>query len=315
MKDIDDSKAPLLEHLIELRRRLLWSVAVLAVLFAICLSFARPIFAFLVQPLLRAGQGRLIYTDVFEAFFVEVKVALFAALMVGFPFFAIQIWKFVAPGLYAKEKKALLPFLVLTPVFFITGAAFAYYVAMPWALHFLLSYQGNIGGVDQEALPGVGNYLNFCTRFLFGFGVAFLTPIVLMILERAGVVSLEQLTKHRRYALVAAAAVAAVLTPPDAVSMMLLLIPLYSLYELAILAIRITHWRAGRNAARGAASAEKNVGPETPPGGGGLAVPGPFNRIARAGGQKVTIRCTKRPFFCTGSGPTKFFLAGAETTA
>jgi len=315
VKDIDDSKAPLLEHLIELRRRLLWSVAVLAVLFAICLSFARPIFAFLVQPLLRAGQGRLIYTDVFEAFFVEVKVALFAALMVGFPFFAIQIWKFVAPGLYAKEKKALLPFLVLTPVFFITGAAFAYYVAMPWALHFLLSYQGNIGGVDQEALPGVGNYLNFCTRFLFGFGVAFLTPIVLMILERAGVVSLEQLTKHRRYALVAAAAVAAVLTPPDAVSMMLLLIPLYSLYELAILAIRITHWRAGRNAARGAASAEKNVGPETPPGGGGLAVPGPFNRIARAGGQKVTIRCTKRPFFCTGSGPTKFFLAGAETTA
>jgi sec-independent protein translocase protein TatC len=276
VKDIDDSKAPLLEHLIELRRRLLWSVAVLAVLFAICLSFARPIFAFLVQPLLRAGQGRLIYTDVFEAFFVEVKVALFAALMVGFPFFAIQIWKFVAPGLYAKEKKALLPFLVLTPVFFITGAAFAYYVAMPWALHFLLSYQGNIGGVDQEALPGVGNYLNFCTRFLFGFGVAFLTPIVLMILERAGVVSLEQLTKHRRYALVAAAAVAAVLTPPDAVSMMLLLIPLYSLYELAILAIRITHWRAGRNAARGAASAEKNVGPETPPGGGRVGGSGPI---------------------------------------
>jgi sec-independent protein translocase protein TatC len=276
VKDIDDSKAPLLEHLIELRRRLLWSVAVLAVLFAICLSFARPIFAFLVQPLLRAGQGRLIYTDVFEAFFVEVKVALFAALMVGFPFFAIQIWKFVAPGLYAKEKKALLPFLVLTPVFFITGAAFAYYVAMPWALHFLLSYQGNIGGVDQEALPGVGNYLNFCTRFLFGFGVAFLTPIVLMILERAGIVSLEQLTKHRRYALVAAAAVAAVLTPPDAVSMMLLLIPLYSLYELAILAIRITHWRAGRNAARGAVSAGKSVGPETPTGGGRVGGSGPI---------------------------------------
>ena len=276
MKDIDDSKAPLLEHLIELRRRLLWSVAVLGVLFAICLSFARPIFAFLVQPLLRAGQGRLIYTDVFEAFFVEVKVALFAALMVGFPFFAIQIWKFVAPGLYAKEKKALLPFLVLTPVFFLTGAAFAYYVAMPWALHFLLSYQGNIGGIDQEALPGVGNYLNFCTRFLFGFGVAFLTPIVLMILERAGIVSLEQLTKHRRYALVAAAAVAAVLTPPDAVSMMLLLIPLYSLYELAILAIRITHWRAGRNAAREAGSAGKSVGPETPPGGGRVGGSGPI---------------------------------------
>ncbi len=249
MKDIDESTAPLLDHLIELRRRLLWSVAVLAVLFVICLYFARPIFGFLVQPLLAAGQGRIIYTDIFEAFFVEVKVALFAAIMVGFPFFATQVWKFVAPGLYAKEKKALLPFLLLTPLFFIAGAAFAYYVAMPWALHFLLSYQGKIGGIEQEALPGVGNYLSFCTRFLFGFGVAFLTPILLMILERTGIITLEQLTKHRRYAIVISAGLAAVLTPPDAVSMMLLLVPLYSLYELAILAIRVTHWRAARRAA------------------------------------------------------------------
>ena len=130
MKDIDDTKAPLLEHLIELRKRLLLSLAVLVALFFSCLYFAKTIFAFLVQPLLAAGQGKIIYTDIFEAFFVEVKVALFAALMVGFPFFAIQIWKFVAPGLYAKEKKALLPFLMLTPVFFLTGAAFAYFVAM-----------------------------------------------------------------------------------------------------------------------------------------------------------------------------------------
>jgi sec-independent protein translocase protein TatC len=277
VKDIDETKAPLLEHLIELRRRLLWSLAVLAGLFAICLYFARPIFAFLVQPLLRAGQGRLIYTDIFEAFFVEVKVALFAALMLGFPFFAMQIWKFVAPGLYAKEKSALLPFLVLTPVFFVGGAAFAYYVAMPWALHFLLSYQGNIGGIHQEALPGVGNYLTFCTRFLFGFGVAFLTPILLMILERTGIVTLEQLRKHRRYAVVASAAVAAVLTPPDAVSMMLLLVPLYSLYELAILAIRITHWRAARTAAAAASTSDgKSEGPEAPPGGGRVGGSGPI---------------------------------------
>jgi sec-independent protein translocase protein TatC len=277
VKDIDETKAPLLEHLIELRRRLLWSVAVLAGLFVVCLYFAKPIFAFLVQPLLRAGQGRLIYTDIFEAFFVEVKVALFAALMLGFPFFAIQIWKFVAPGLYAREKKALLPFLILTPVFFVAGAAFAYYVAMPWALHFLLSYQGNIGGIHQEALPGVGNYLTFCTRFLFGFGVAFLTPILLMILERTGIVTLEQLRKHRRYAVVASAAVAAVLTPPDAVSMMLLLVPLYSLYELAILAIRITHWRAARNAAAAASTSDgQNEGPETPPGGGRVGGSGPI---------------------------------------
>jgi sec-independent protein translocase protein TatC len=163
----------------ELRRRLLWSVVVLAILFFACFYFATQIFAFLVQPLLAAGQGRIIFTDIFEAFFVEVKVALFAALMLGFPFFATQMWKFVAPGLYVKEKKALLPFLLLTPVFFIGGAAFAYYVAMPWALHFLLSYQGDVGGVTQEALPGVGNYLSFSTRFLFGFGVAFLLPILL----------------------------------------------------------------------------------------------------------------------------------------
>jgi sec-independent protein translocase protein TatC len=172
VKDIDETKAPLLEHLIELRRRVLWSLAVLAVLFFAALYVAKDIFAFLVQPLLAAGHGRLIFTDVFEAFFVDVKVALFAALMLGFPFFAMQMWKFVAPGMYAKEKRALLPFLLLTPVFFIGGAAFAYYLAMPWALHFLLGFEGEVGGVQRDALPGVGNYLSFCTRFLFGFGAA-----------------------------------------------------------------------------------------------------------------------------------------------
>ncbi|HEU5285490.1 MAG TPA: twin-arginine translocase subunit TatC [Sphingomicrobium sp.] len=271
MKDIDDSKAPLLDHLVELRRRLLWSVAVLAVLFFASLYFATDIFAFLVQPLLAAGEGRIIFTDVFEAFFVEVKVALFTALMLGFPFFAIQLWKFVAPGLYAKEKMALLPFLLLTPVFFIGGAAFAYYLAMPWALHFLLGYQGDVGGVERDALPGIGNYLSFCTRFLFGFGVAFLLPILLMILERAGLVTREQLAKSRRYAIVGAVAIAAVLTPPDAVSQLMLAVPLYALYEFAILAIRITHWRRSRREARSASKVEgprTNEGPEAPPGGG-----------------------------------------------
>ena len=280
MKDIDDSKAPLLDHLIELRKRLLLSLAVLVTLFFSCLYFAKTIFAFLVQPLLAAGQGKVIYTDIFEAFFVEVKVALFAALMIGFPFFATQMWKFVAPGLYAKEKKALLPFLLFTPVFFTGGAAFAYYVAMPWALHFLLSFEGNVGGVEQEALPGVGNYLSFCTRFIFGFGVAFLLPILLMILERAGIVTREQLVKSRRYAIVASAAVSAILTPPDAVSMLLLMVPLYALYEFAILAIRITHWRRSRKEAAAARSAESdagnNEGPEAPPGGGRVGGSGPI---------------------------------------
>jgi len=283
VRDIDDTKQPLLEHLIELRRRLLWCLATLVVTFFVCFYFAKDIFAVLVQPLLRAGQGKLIYTDIFEAFFAQVKVSLFAALMLSFPMLATQLWRFVAPGLYAKEKNAFLPFLLMTPLFFAAGACFAYFFAMPWALRFLLGYQGDIGGVSQEALPGIGNYLAFCTRFIFGFGAAFLLPILLMILERAGLVTREQLTKSRRYAIVGAAAVAAVLTPPDVVSMLMLLVPLYGLYEFAILAIRITHWRAARKAAR-SGSAENSVvagpqteeGPEAPPGGGRVGGSGPI---------------------------------------
>jgi len=283
MKDIDDTKQPLLEHLIELRKRLLWCLVTLVITFFLCFYFAKDIFAVLVQPLIKAGQGKLIYTDVFEAFFAQVKVSLFAAMMLSFPVLATQLWRFVAPGLYVKEKKAFLPFLVMTPVFFAAGACFAYFVAMPWALHFLLGYQGDIGGISQEALPGVGNYLNFCTRFIFGFGAAFLLPILLMILERAGLVTREQLTKSRRYAIVAAAAVAAVLTPPDVISMLMLLVPLYGLYEFAILAIRITHWRAARKAARSGSAASATVagpqteeGPEAPPGGGRVGGSGPI---------------------------------------
>jgi sec-independent protein translocase protein TatC len=153
---------------------------------------------------------------------------------------------------------------------------------MPWALHFLLSYQGDVGGIQQEALPGVGNYLSFSTRFLFGFGVAFLLPILLMILERAGLVTREQLTRSRRYAIVGAAVASAVLTPPDVVSQLMLLVPLYALYEFAILAIRLTHWRAARKAASAANGADdlgesgKNEGPEAPPGGGRVGGSGPI---------------------------------------
>jgi sec-independent protein translocase protein TatC len=247
--DLDETKAPLFEHLVELRKRLLICLAVLLVAFFACYYFARPIFGFLVQPLKDAGEARVIYTDVFEAFWVQVKVALFAALMVCFPVIATQGWRFVAPGLYAKEKKAVLPFLLMTPVFFGGGAAFAYYLAMPWALHFLLSFQGDVGGIDQEALPGVGNYLSFVTRFLFGFGVAFLLPILLMLLERAGLVTREQLVARRRYAIVGAFAIAAVLTPPDAISQFMLAVPLWLLYESSIIAIRLTHWRRARRAA------------------------------------------------------------------
>lgn len=240
MNDIDETKAPLLDHLIELRTRLLWSLAAFGVAFGISLYFAKPVFGILAQPLLNAGQGKFIYTNVFEAFFVEIKVAFFAAMMLAFPVFATQLWKFVAPGLYANEKRAFLPFLLMTPVLFAAGASLAYFVAMPIALSFLLGYAGNVGGVTLEALPGIDNYLGFVTKFLFGFGVAFLLPVILMLLERAGIVTRDQLKSGRRYAIVGAFAIAAVLTPPDVVSQLLLALPLCLLYELAIMAIWFT---------------------------------------------------------------------------
>lgn len=243
MSDVDDSKMPLLDHLIELRSRLLWSFLALAIAFGISLYFARPIFGFLVQPLLASGQTKLIYTAIFEAFFVEIKVAFFAATFFSFPVFATQLWRFVAPGLYSKEKRAFLPFLLATPVLFITGASMAYFMAIPVALEYLLGFGGNVGGVEQQALPGVDNYLNFVMKFIFGFGISFLLPVLLMLLERAGIVTLEQLKSARRYAIVGAFAIAAVLTPPDVVSQLLLAIPLCILYELALIAIWFTRRR------------------------------------------------------------------------
>lgn len=248
MSDIDDSKMPLLDHLIELRRRMLWSFLALALAFGACIYFARPIFAFLVQPLRESGQDKLIYTAIFEAFFVEIKVAFFAAAFISFPVFATQLWRFVAPGLYANEKRAFLPFLLATPVLFTLGAAMAYYMAIPVALTYLLGFGGNIGGVEQQALPGVDNYLNFVMKFIFGFGVSFLLPVLLMLLERAGIVTLEQLRGARRYAIVGAFAIAAVLTPPDVVSQLLLAIPLCILFELALIAIWFTRRRQNKTA-------------------------------------------------------------------
>jgi sec-independent protein translocase protein TatC len=239
-EELDKSKAPLLDHLIELRRRLLWSVAALAAAFGLCLYFVDPILAVLVQPLLEAGQTQLIAVAVFEQFFVRVKIAFFGALMISFPILASQIWLFVAPGLYRKERKAFLPFLLLTPVLFAAGACLAYFIAMPLALEYLLGFGGEIGGVQQTSLPGIGNYLDFSTRFIFGFGVAFLLPVLLMLLERAGLVTRQQLKRGRRYAIVVAFVIAAVLTPPDVISQLLLAIPLMVLYEVSLIAIWFT---------------------------------------------------------------------------
>lgn len=248
---IEASRAPLLDHLVELRRRLLWSVAALIVGFFACFNFANDIFAFLVQPLLAAGQERVIYTQLFEAFFVQLKVSLFAAFMLAFPVISTQLWRFVAPGLYAREKRALLPFLLATPVLFGVGATLAYLFAIPIALGFLLSFQGDVGGVAQEALPAVGNYLDFVMQFMLAFGVAFQLPILLMLLERAGIVTLEQLRGARRYMIVVAFLIAAIFTPPDVVSQLLLAVPLCLLYEAALLTIWLTRRR--RDKAKGEA--------------------------------------------------------------
>ncbi len=252
IEDVDASRAPLMDHLVELRKRLIWSFATLLVAFLVAFAFVDPILTVLVQPLLEAGHDRMIFTGVMEAFFTRVKVAFFAAIMISFPVLATQLWLFIAPGLYKQERKAFLPFLLMTPVLFIAGSCMAYFFAVPVALHFLLGFEGDLGGVTQEALPGVGNYLDFITKFLFGFGVAFLLPVLIMLVERAGLVRLEQLQKGRRYAIVAAFVVAAVLTPPDVISQLLLAIPMVLLYEAALIGIRITRRRRERQAAEAA---------------------------------------------------------------
>lgn len=248
MRDIDDTQAPLLEHLVELRRRLLWSLAALVVAFGGSLYFARAIFSLLVAPLKAAGQATIINTQVFGGFLVEIKIGFFAALMIAFPVIANQLWQFVAPGLYKKEKQALFPFLLATPVLFVAGACMAYFVAIPVALKFLLSFQGQVGdsGIQQQALPDVNDYLKFVMQFIFGFGLSFLLPILLMLLEHAGIVTYEQLKGAWRYAVVGAFALSAVLTPPDVGSQLLLAIPLVLLYFLALVAIRFTRSRRDR---------------------------------------------------------------------
>mgnify|MGYP003365419718 CR=1 FL=1 len=234
IKDIDESQAPLLDHLMELRTRLMRCIVALAIAFGVCFYFVKPIFAFLVAPLAASfpgGNGRLVYTKLYEAFFVELKVALFAAFILSFPVLANQLWAFVAPGLYAKEKKAFFPFLIATPILFLLGAAMAYYVVLPPALRWLLGFSGQVGGLKLEALPSTGDYLGLVMQFILAFGISFLLPVLLMLLNRAGLVTREQLTGARRYVIVAIVAAAALLTPPDVGSQLMLAVPLLILFE------------------------------------------------------------------------------------
>jgi len=246
ISDIDDTQAPLLDHLIELRTRLVRCVLALALGFAVCLYYADDLFGLLVRPLMQAfpaGEGRLIYTKLYEAFFVELKVALFAGFFVSFPVIANQLWAFVAPGLYAKEKKAFLPFLIATPVLFIMGASLAYFVVMPTAFKWFLGFGSVHGGLKAEALPAMGDYLSLVMQFILAFGISFLLPVLLLLLNRAGIVTRQQLAGARRYVIVAIVAVAAVVTPPDPGSQLILAVPLLMLFEGALLVMRFSEKR------------------------------------------------------------------------
>lgn len=251
IKDIDESKAPLLDHLIELRTRLLRAVLALILAFGVCLYFADAILGFLIQPLRSAfpeGEGQLIFTKLPELFFVELKIAMFAGFMVSFPIIANQLWGFIAPGLYANEKKAFLPFLIATPVLFISGAALAYYVVMPVAIRFFLGYGGETGGLEVTALPAAGEYLDTTMQFILAFGLTFLLPVLLMLLNRAGIVTREQLVAARRYVIVGVVAIAAVVTPPDPGSQLILAIPLLLLFEGSLLLMRLQEKKAAKAA-------------------------------------------------------------------
>jgi sec-independent protein translocase protein TatC len=251
MNDLDDTKAPLLDHLIELRKRLIYCIWAMVLTGGVCFYFANEILAFLVEPLQRgfgAEAAKMVYTKLYEAFFVQIKIAVFGGFFISFPIIANQLWAFVAPGLYAKEKKALLPFLLATPILFLTGAALAYYVVMPTAFHFFLEFQGQLGGVELQALPSVDSYLSLVMQFILAFGISFLLPVLVMLLNRAGIVSRAQLVAARRYMIVASVAVAAVITPPDALSMLMLAVPLVLLYEITLVLIWFTDRRQAAEA-------------------------------------------------------------------
>lgn len=244
--EVEASKAPLLDHLIELRTRMIKIIIAVLIAFVFCFYFAKDIFNLLVVPYEHASadpeKAKLIFTAPQEYFFTQVRLAFFGAITIAFPVIAGQIYAFVAPGLYRHERKALIPYLIATPILFLMGAMMVFFLVMPAMLHFFLSTQqeASPGKAAIELLPRVSEYLSLITTMIFAFGVVFQLPVVLTLLGQAGIITVKDLKSWRRYAIVVAFIVAAVLTPPDPLSQVLLAIPAIGLYEISILAVAFT---------------------------------------------------------------------------